>query len=364
MRTQLGMSLVTGLAVAAGLSQASCSAVDCGEGTVERDGTCVPADQNPDPAQCGPGPVLGACDPMTTVEQFDEETGITTCIGVGGGCDVELPCDAPDSGHTSLCGRLWDTETDTLIAPATGATGTACNPAMPAATGPCSLDLKFYDALDFATDPGAATPVSPRNGVYLDDCGRYRGINIPETTFGFLGIGIDDAAGLPDRYRLTGVATDENLARPGTGFRAYATRVTTDQTWTTSANLTGESFATRGVLAIVFHRDDEDNMPVTGVTLRRTGNNVPNDQDFYFDDAGIGRTSIADPTNMNDAVDVTGMNGTVLSTQPPTPTQHDGVGGLPAGCQWPTNLAAAIRGVVFVQIKHAEQTGGGGPCTL
>jgi hypothetical protein len=368
MRNQLGMSLLAGLAAMAGLGNVSCSKVDCGDGTVERDGTCFPVDENPDTANCAPGTVLGAmgcevetptqCDPDTTAEQFDEETGITTCVGTSGGCGTELPCAAPDAGKTSLCGRIWDTETDTPIAPATGATGTRCDPAAPAATGPCSLQVKFYDALDFASNPGAATPLVVPGGAFWDDCGRYKGINIPGTTFGFVGMGVDDAdAGSADLYRNTGVATDEDVARPGTGFRAYATRVTTDQKWTTSAALSGQTFAQRGVLAVVFRYHDA---PVAGVSLRRAGADITDAQDFYFTDTGIARTTIADPIGNVSAVDETGTNGTALGINPgaETPVNHDGTGGLPGGCQWPVNLAASIPNVVFVQIKNAEQPGG------
>src|SRR5687768_8388585 len=102
MRKQLGLPLVT-LSLAAGLSNMSCTRVECGTGTVERDGLCVPADMQPGNANCGPGTVLGTmgcevetptqCEPDTTREEFDDETGITTCVGIGGGgCSAPLGC--------------------------------------------------------------------------------------------------------------------------------------------------------------------------------------------------------------------------------------------------------------------------------
>jgi hypothetical protein len=197
MRTQLGLSLVTGLAVAAGLGNVSCSRVECGTGTVERDGTCEPTDLQPGSANCAPGTVLGPmgcevevptqCDPMSTREEFDEDTGITTCVGVGGsGCSAVLPCPTPDGTNVTLCGQIYDTETDQPVV-GTDPTATRCNPAEPTADGPCSLDLKFYDALDFAQNPDTAQPLVPEDngGVYVDDCGRYRGENIPPPTFPF-----------------------------------------------------------------------------------------------------------------------------------------------------------------------------------
>jgi hypothetical protein len=370
MRYPLKMSLAAALGVVSGLGNLSCSKIDCGEGTVERDGVCFPADEQPDVANCGPGTVLGSmgcevetptqCDPVTTSEQFDPETGLTTCVGVSGGCDLDLPCTAPMAGRTSLCGRLYDTETDLPLAPAPGATGTRCNPAAPATDGPCALEIKAYDALAFAENPTGATPLVVPDGIYLDDCGRYKAINIPGTTFGFVGLAVDEAAGVADAHRLTGVATDEDFARPAADFRAYTTRISTDMAWTTSAGLTGMTFAQRGVLAIIFHRDAENDAPVAGVSLRRgtPATLLDNTKDFYFSDVGIARTTIADPVANPAAVDMTGANGTVLAIDAPQVVAHDGVGGLPATCQWPSNLAAAIPGAVFVQIKHAEMPGG------
>lgn len=360
MRNQLQM-LITGLAVAAGFGNVSCSKVDCGEGTVERDGTCFPADDQPGSANCTPGTVLGSmgcevetptqCDVNTTMEVFDPETGLTTCIGTGAvGCSTELSCSSPDSGRASLCGRIYDTETDLPIVDpvAGGGTGAQC-PVNPTQTGPCSLDLKFYDALDFAQDPMAAMPLPPEGGVYLDDCGRYRGHNMPRATFGFIGVAVEDAAGTPDRHIRTGVATSNQVASPGNRFRAYVTRNETNATWTAGAGIGSPSFAQRGVLAVIFHYKG---MPRENVTIRRNGSNVPNTEDFYFTDPGIARTMI-DTTS-----DDTGPNGTVLVVNSPTPISHDGVGNEPPGCIWPANLAASIAGVVFVQIKEAELAGG------
>lgn len=361
MRNQLGLSIVTGLAIAGGLSNVSCSRIECGTGTVEREGVCEPVDVQPGSANCAPGTVLGPmgcevetptqCDPISTEERFDEDTGITTCVGLGGtGCSAVLPCNN-DGTNVTLCGQIYDTETDMpIVAP--GATATRCNPAAPTAEGPCSLDLKFYDALDFAQNPDTAQPLVPAGGVYVDDCGRYKGENITSPTFGFIGVAVGDAVGREGRHRRTGVATANGLARPDADFRAYVTRVSTDMLWSTQAGLSGMTFAQRGVLAIVFRHNDN---PVAGVQVQRDNNNIPND-DFYFaDDPGPGRAMLS-TTRTN-----TGPNGTVLVVNSPTPIAHDGAGGEPAGCQWPSNLAASIAGVTFVQIKDAEMPGGA-PC--
>ena len=168
MRTYLGLTLV---AAAASLVNVSCSQVECGQGTVERDGTCFPADTATNPAGCGgAGPfatVLGldgkceaavptVCDVDTTREEVDDVTGVTTCIGTGGGCPSEIDCPAPMANKATLCGRVYDSETDMPIPEAALTPEMRCDPAAPTNDGPCSLRLRFFDALDFALNPTGA----------------------------------------------------------------------------------------------------------------------------------------------------------------------------------------------------------------
>lgn len=352
-------------AAAAGLVNASCSNVECGQGTVERDGACFPADQGTEPSMCGgTGPfatVLGldgkcetevptVCDEESTRAETDDATGVTTCIGVTGGCDSEIQCQAPDSGRITLCGRIWDAETDDPIAAALNTPEMMCNPAAPTTDGPCSLRVRFFDALDFASNPATAMPIMPPEGVFTDGCNRYRGHNMTRPQFGFIGIGVDDAPGITPAvpHRLTGVATANALATPGRGFKAYITRVSTDNLWTSTSGIGGMTFAQRGVLAIVFQYKGA---PRAGVTVRRAGATIPAD-DYYFSDTTKARTMVSA------ALTMTGANGTGLVVNTDSPTAHDGIGAEPAGCQWPSNLAAAIPNVVFMQIKEAELPGG------
>ncbi len=337
-----------------------CSQVVCGTGTVERGETCVPADEQPGAAQCGMGTELGPggkcvpseptfCDPETTMEVEDPETGVVTCVGTGGGCATELPCQPPDANRLTMCGRIFDTESDQVLT-VPGATGTPCNPAAPSATGPCSLKVQFYDAIGFQMDPVGATPLQPES-LLVDDCGRYRAVNLPLTSFGFVGVATDDATGLPDDRLLTGVATAQAEAMPARRFPLFTTRKTTEAPWTTAANPAGGPFRTQGVLAIIFRKAG---LPVPGVVARRNGNVIPAD-DFYFSDPGVARTTVAPAQAM------TGPNGTALIINSSSPAPHDGIGGEPPGCRWPSTLAATVPGVVFVQVKEAESVGGG-PC--
>ena len=363
MRTHLGLSLAaTGLAVAAGLVNLSCSSIDCGPGTVEQDGTCRPADEATNDALCGGvGPfatVLGldgkceaevptVCDLNTTREEVDDQTGVTTCVGTAGGCMTEIQCSAPDAGKVTLCGRVWDSETDQpFAATVVGEPTMQCT--TPTTEGPCSLRLRFFDALDFAMNPTGAVPIVPPDGVFQDGCNRYKGHNMTRPTFGFIGVAADDAAGAPARHKVTGVAASNAFATPGRGFRVYATRNTTDTMWSTTAGLAGQTFNERGVLAMVFRYNG---VPRAGVQGRRNMNVVPAD-DYYFSDTGITRTTVAP------AQDSTGANGTVLIINSPTPIAHDGAGAEPPGCRWPSNLSASIQGVTFMQLKDAETPGG------
>jgi hypothetical protein len=365
MRNPTSFTLISAaLATAAAASTMSCSTLECGEGTIERDGTCVSGTGFND-TTCGPGTALGpngtclpdpmiVCDPMTTQEVVDPDTGVTQCVGtdVGGDCSAPRACPAPQSGKLTLCGRLYDTETDQPIE-AANATGELCTAST--ATGPCSLKLLFFDALEFSINPMTANPIVPTT-LDVDDCGRFVAQNLSRPSFGFIGAGTDDANGQPDRYVLTGVATPNASATPARDFRIYATLKSTDADWSSSAAIGGASFAERGVLAAVFrHRG----APVAGVRVRRSANFIPND-DFYFSDTGVGRTTVSPHVNNDTSPGVgsTGPNGTALVINVSSATNHDGSGGEPANCRWPESLAAAIPTVVFVQLKDAETSGG------
>jgi hypothetical protein len=159
------------VAIAAAAS-AGCDGLECGLGTAERDGACVPADGvSPDDPQCGAGtvfdPVALACVPERpptecgpNTEAVEREDGVIECVGTGTSCADPLPCPLPDGGDVSICGRLLDTETTAPIVFGDGTDTSVCDPANPTADGPCALQLVFVDAIAFATNPGTATPLS------------------------------------------------------------------------------------------------------------------------------------------------------------------------------------------------------------
>lgn len=261
-------------------------------------------------------------------------------------CAIPLPCPAPDSGKATLCGRIYDTESDDVVE-APNPTRQPCSGTT--AAGPCSLRVRYFDAIDLATDPNGAQPLVPAESV-VDDCGRFRAQNLPRATFGFISIAVDDAPTTTpaDPHRLTNVTYANSEAVGETQMRAYATRASTDDRWTQTAGLSGMTFAQRGVLLKVFLYHG---VPVAGVGATRNGSQIPND-DFYFSDTGITRSTVAP------AQSATGANGAVLLINVPSTTDHSGTGAAPSGCQWPTNLGASTPGVISVDRREAETPSG------
>ncbi|HUQ04507.1 MAG TPA: hypothetical protein VM261_18530 [Kofleriaceae bacterium] len=260
-------------------------------------------------------------------------------------CSIPLPCPAPNANRVAVCGWIHDAESDGVVA-AANPTRQSCTGLTD--TGPCSLRVRYFDALDFAGNPSSAQPITPESSM-VDDCGRFRATNMPRPTFGFLGIAVDDTPGITPvtPHRPTVVNVPNSLATPGI-LRIYSTRVSTDMMWSTSAGLANQTFAQRGVLMKVFTVRGQ---PVAGVSVRRSGSLIPND-DYYFSDTTITRTTI-DPQRTS-----TGPSGAVLVINADTPIAHDGVGSEPAGCRWPSNLGASTPGVVSIDIVEAEMPSG------
>ncbi len=261
-------------------------------------------------------------------------------------CAVPLPCPVPAAHRATLCGRILDAETDEVVA-AASPTRQACTGVT--TSGPCSLRVRYFDAIDFAADPNGAIPLVPETSM-VDDCGRFRATNMMRAPLGFIAIVVDDAVGImpAEAHVVTGVAYTNELASQSTDVRAFATRRSTEQLWSMGAGLTGQSFAQRGVLLKVFVHQGE---PVAGVTVRRNDASVPAD-DYYFADAGRTRR-LVDPVRS-----ATGPNGSVLVLNSPSPTDHGGAGSEPAGCQWPRNLGASIPGVVSIDVVEPETPAG------
>lgn len=354
------------LGLGAGIN-AGCKTTDCGEGTIERDGVCEPANEVVDPAACGEFTELQGdqcvpifppteCDPATTATEVDPETGMVTCIGTGGGgCSAPLACPAPSAGKQTVCGRLYNFEDNEPLA-AMGATGTRCNPAMPSADGPCAVILVAYDALEFAGNPTTAEP-RPTVDTYVDDCGRWRLTDIDTPTGPFIGFGIDDIVpgnrGPGGTTNTVGIATASVTSGSINNLEAYIVKPSTTASWQATG---GPSIAT-GYYAPVYRANRTGFAGQDGVVVVRQAGPVPAN-DFYFSASQVTRTTV-DP-----ARNFTGANGTALVTM--ASLADVGYSGVPAGagmglppeCRYVGAPGVTLPGIVFISIfRPTDQTG-------
>ena len=345
----------------------ACKDVSCGDGTIEKAGACVPANETVGTAQCGPFTVLQGdkciptfeptmCDPLTTSPEVDPATGVTTCVGTGGGgCTAPFACPAPTAGKQTICGQIYDLLTDQPFA-ATGAVGTQCAAGM--TTGPCALGIKAYDAISFASNPATAVPLGV-GSVYLDDCGRYRMQDIDPPSGPFVALGFDDAdaamVGPAGTTNAVGVATLKDVGKATADFDGFVGAKSTTDMWTASG---GPTLA-QGMFINIFRAHKTGHMEAPGATFTRSGNPVPSD-DFYFTASDTGRHTI-DP-----AATATGANGTaiVINAHIADGAVNSGTGGLPSTCVWDTHAGASLPFILFVQVKHPRDDLTGDVCTL
>ena len=335
-------------------SSGGCKNVDCGVGTVERDGNCQPANETVGNAMCGPFTELQGdkcvpmfpptmCDPGTTASDVDPATGVTTCVGTGGGgCSTSFACPAPTAGKQSICGQLYDFENNAPFA-AAGATGAKCTTG--ATDGPCSLSMRAYDAIAFGTNPATAVPLTVGD-IYIDDCGHYRVSNITVPAGPFIGLGIDDTdtgkAGPTGTTNTVGVATPKQVSMATKDFEAWIVKKSTTDQWQASAPAL---LLSNGYYVNVFraHRTGFDTQ--AGVQSTRGGSpNLAND--FYFTAAQTTRQTV------DTAATVTGANGTAIITNAAVSegVAYGGQNAIPASCVWEAHAGASLPNIVFIQL--------------
>lgn len=330
---------------------AGCKSVECGDGTIERGGACVPADDTVSEAKCGPFTELagGVCVPMfpptvcddgTTLPDVDPATGVTTCIGTGtGGCSAPIACPTPVAGKQTICGQLFDFETNQPFA-ASGAMGTRCTGA--ATSGPCALAVRAFDAISFGMNPSTAVPLVV-DETYVDDCGRYRLADITVPGGPFIGLGIDDAnmamAGPAGVTNTVGAATAKAAGEATRSFEAFVAPKTTTDAWAAS----GGPPMSGGIFAMVFRAGKTGAANQAGVT--RAGPTVGSN--YYFTAAQATRTTV-DP-----AAIVTGANGTALVTGASLAQGFTFTGtGLPPECQYSSHAGIALPFILFIQVAR------------
>lgn len=326
-----------------------CKTVDCGDGTTERNGLCVAPSQTVSAARCGmltelhgdtcvPKFPPTTCDPSTTAEELDPSTGVTTCVGTGGGgCSARLACPAGTGSKQTICGQIYDFETGLAFA-APSATGAQCGTG--ATSGPCALGMAAYDAVMFAQSGGASGALAT-GAVYIDDCGRFR---IPDVTqpaaAAVIALGVDDTA-QPGPGGVTNTAGVTTAALPNGASRdveVFVVKPSTITMWS------GPSL-TAGIFALVFHGKLTGFDLAAGVTATRNGSATDAAHTFYFGASAVNRATV------DGTAHATGMNGTALYTitSPMLTDVYSGTGGLPAGCNWEPHGGLALPNRVIIQ---------------
>lgn len=329
-----------------------CDSVECGDGTIERDGACVAADQTVGNARCGRFTMLvgDMCVPMfpptvcqdgTTLPDVDTGTGVTTCVGTGtGGCDAPLACPIPSDGKQTICGRIFDFQTNTPFAIAAPREARCTGPE----GGPCTLGIRAYDAILFAGNP-ATMPLVVAD-TYIDDCGRYRLTDITPPAGPFVALGIDDATQGPGgTTNPTGVATPTAPNTATKNLEAFVAPAATTTAWQSS----GGPAISGGIYAMVFRASRTGTTNNRGVTATLRGTPMPQNpgrEDHYFAPEDPARTTI------EPAATATGVNGTALVTGATTAdaVEYSGSGGLPAECVYSKHAGAATPNVLFIQV--------------
>lgn len=339
------------LALFSALLASGCDSVECGDGTIERDGACVRADQTVGTAKCGPFTKLvgdvclpefppTVCDSSSTEADVDDATGVTTCFGTGvAGCSAPLPCPMPSAGKQTICGRIFDFQNNTPFAVA-AATGLKCTGTE---GGPCTLGVKAYDALAFAGDP-TIQPLAA-DLPYIDDCGRYRLTNITTPGGPFVAIAIDDAMpGPAGTTNPTGVATPTAAGAATKDLDAFIASAATTSAWSSS----GGPPISGGIYAMVFRAGKAGTETRAGITATLRGmavSQTTGHEDHYFAADDATRTTIAA------AATVTGVNGTALVTGASTADMLEYSGsGLPPECVYTKHAGASIPNVLFIQV--------------
>jgi len=325
----------------------------CGDGTIERDGVCVPADDSPSDAKCGPGTVLvrdgtchaiQACDPATTTEVPDpSDPDRKLCVGSGGAlsCDKDIVCPTATGGKMNLCGRILDLEASTAIS--AGTTGN-CNPNAPAADGPCALKIKLFSPLSFA---GIDDPeLSYDKPLKVDECGRFQITGITPGTGDFVAIAVNDFNDqTADNFLPTGIATGKTQGSTQNNLKAFVTKKGTVDAWEAAA---GVELDTTGIYVTTYLYK----APKAGVKITISGEPPADVEmgDFYFSDSNPLQRKTIDKAKSD-----TGANGTALysrSLSSVTPIGGTG-GGLPSGCNWREVPGKVVKGIVFFQGRDA-----------
>ncbi len=356
------------VALACVLAAGCGGAGECGEGTIEEDGVCVPASSITTPGECcGEGTHYDASLQMcvsdfapTVCEEGSPDPvvlddGVLECCGCALYELCSITCEMARPGTVSVCGTFRDMETGLAVARDGCQSAAACDPEEPESSGSCSLEPRFYDAVDLAENGTNATPLAV-DSLEWNACGAYAARSVALPASGFMAVLIDDSTGLdPARDDFAGAAAifpvvDEERVEDRD---AFALRRSTDDGWTAAAGdpFGGATFTAHGAEMVRFLRRGD---PQSGVAVT-DDLGEPLGATYYFADA---RASFG---SLEPSQDATGVDGAALvAAEEPVTVYAEG--GLPGECIWPEGLVEPIPGFLLVSDRVAEVEASGLEC--
>lgn len=256
-------------------------------------------------------------------------------------CGAALSCPLPKTGKSCVTGRLTAAGSGMPLQ-AIAKFDLTCGGG--AVGGPCDLALSAHDAVQWAINPGASTPLASTS-LTVDGCGRFLIGDLDPPGSGHVAIVVDDADASPQGDYHVPTATFHDLGADTSlsNLNLVATLHDTVDGWTLSAGAPfgANTFEDVGVILFSFKANG---YPRAGVIVTESGS--PNATgDYYFADAQPLERLAVDASLSH-----TGADGSALFVNGLL-TNYSGAGAEPMGCTWPSVLAATVAGaVVFIEI--------------
>ena len=302
-----------------GILSTSCHTIECGEGTVELDGVCVPVnfpDATGGPHLCAPGSHWSAdqakcfvdpdavCGRGTEVKWNDEHTEFW-CESTG---EPELPECPESTGPICINGRLRY-----LIDPAdpTKFLTTEIRDASLLE----QLEIVFYDPLEYASVGSDAVPLGVAT---IDETGAFIGTNLSVPSQGYVGLVVRDKNWVPGAdavlFPFTGYAYK---ATPNVNIENSIGVVLTKDQITAFSDALPAGFITSACSAgdvygcgtwIGIYREKVSQLPVSGVNpFYGTNVAIPKQSIAFLDKDPSGRHTILTPGTERDYTSDTGV---------------------------------------------------------
>ena len=238
--------------------------LDCGAGTVEQNGHCVPATPV---SGCGDGGVVigGVCYPGDLSPVCGANTVydpvMHKCVGTGTGAACSSSCEAPSSQTVCITGTAKFFIDGTLV----GRTETS------------QAMVRVYDPIAFAT--GGTTPIGMAN---IEDQGCYIAHGVPRPLSNLIAVAIDDVDQAADAtYATMGAGAPLEANNNVNGLTAYALKKTEAMMWQTNAAPPAGCTSLLGCGMWLGHYLDQSRMPVGNVKPTRGPGDDPAPANVY-----------------------------------------------------------------------------------